>query len=107
MLRTLFNSLASVLAGPPPKAVGAQTEGPFLLSCGKGRGPTAGSEGQYLTLVSETTALFIPIISGDTKSTTVIFNHVTTTKALNNLAVELRRVQNIGLNVFCSEAVAR
>lgn len=64
----MFNSLASVLAGPPPKAVGMQTEGPFLLSWSVGWGPIPGNEGQYLASVSETTPLFIPIILGDTKN---------------------------------------
>lgn len=107
VLRTTFNSLASVLAGPPPKALGMQTEGPLLLGCSKGWGPTPGNEGQDLTSVPETTAPFIPIISGDTKMNNAIFKHVASNEALNNLAVKLRRAQNIALTTFCYDIMTR
>lgn len=65
--------------------MGTQMEGPFLLCSSEGCGAT-GNKGQYLVSKPETSALFIPIISGDTESNNVVFNQVTTDKGLNSQA---------------------
>lgn len=57
-----------------------------------------GDSGQYPYSVLETSAQFIPIISGDTKSNDVIFKQITTDKTLNNLEVKLRRVQDLTIS---------